>query len=62
MSSCKEVTEEQVDANSAYILFYERQGLDKSHYMPDVTNKEPQTLDNDNDEFDKELRKFCIVQ
>ncbi|CAG0879350.1 unnamed protein product [Cyprideis torosa] len=33
-SSCKEIPESQLDPSSAYMLFYERQGLDKDRYMP----------------------------
>jgi len=55
------VNEDQVDVNSAYILFYERQSLDASVFMPDVGDKEPVTVDGD-DEFDKDFKKFCIVQ
>jgi len=55
------VSEEQVDINSAYILFYERQNLDTSVYMPDVGDKEPVTVEVD-DEFEKDFKKFCIIQ
>ena len=62
MSMCvQEVSEEQVDVNSAYILFYERQILDSGKYMPDIADKEPVTVDVD-DEFEKDFKKFCIVQ
>lgn len=57
----QEVTEEQVDINSAYILFYERQSLDSSIYMPDICDKEPVTVEVD-DDFEKDFKKFCIIQ
>ena len=57
----QEVSEEQVDINSAYILFYERQNLNNSVYMPDVSDKEPVAVEVD-DEFEKDFKKFCIIQ
>jgi len=57
----QEVAEEQVDINSAYILFYQRQNLDTSIYMPDIGDKEPVTVEVD-DEFEKDFKKFCIIQ
>ncbi|CAI9715032.1 ubiquitin carboxyl-terminal hydrolase 32-like [Octopus vulgaris] len=56
-SSCKEVFWEQVDGNSAYILFYERQGVKFSKFMPDVSEKEPDIQEID-DEFESEYRKI----
>lgn len=60
-SSCKEVLWEQVDGNSAYILFYERKGVQFSKFMPDVTGKDPDMQEID-DEFESEYRKMCVVQ
>jgi len=57
----QEVSEEQVDINSAYILFYERQKLDTSVFMPDICDKEPVTVEVD-DEFEKDLKKICTIQ
>ncbi|ESO97934.1 hypothetical protein LOTGIDRAFT_153045 [Lottia gigantea] len=60
-SSCKEIQESQVDTNSAYILFYERHNLDYNKFMPDVTGKEPDISEID-DEFESDLKKICVVQ
>ena len=57
----QEVLWEQVDGNSAYILFYERKGVQFSKFMPDVTGKEPDMQEID-DEFESEYRKMCVVQ
>jgi len=57
----KEVNEDEMDTSSAYILFYERLGLDRGRYMPDVSGKEPQSVDSD-EEFEKDLKKLCIIQ
>lgn len=53
--------QDQVDINAAYILFYERQNLNSSVFMPDTCNKEPVTMEVD-DEFEKDFKKFCVIQ
>ncbi|KAK7088273.1 hypothetical protein V1264_022209 [Littorina saxatilis] len=60
-SSCKEVQEDQLDTNSAYILFYERQDIDFSKFMPDTTGKEPDLAEID-DEFESDFKKMCVIQ
>lgn len=57
-SSCKEVQLDQIDTDSAYMLFYEREGVDYEQYMPDVTGKIPDTSDIDA-EFETDFRKMC---
>lgn len=57
----KEVTEDQVDTNAAYILFYERQDLERGQFMPDITDKEPGVAEAD-EEFDKEFKRMCVLQ
>lgn len=60
-SSCKEVTLDQIDVNSAYILFYEREGIDYNSYLPNVEGMLPDTKDID-DEFESDFRKICCLQ
>ncbi|XP_059179325.1 ubiquitin carboxyl-terminal hydrolase 32-like isoform X2 [Physella acuta] len=60
-SSCKEVPEHQLDKNSAYILFYQRENVDFSPFMPDTTGREPDTSEID-DEFESDFKKMCILQ
>lgn len=57
----QEVQDSQMDTNSAYILFYEQQGVDFSHFMPDTTGKEPDT-EEIVDEFESDFKKMCIIQ
>ncbi|XP_046386606.1 ubiquitin carboxyl-terminal hydrolase 32 isoform X1 [Ischnura elegans] len=59
-SSCKEVTESQIDTSSAYMLFYERKGLCQQRYMPNIEGKVPDVRDLD-EEFDSDLKKLCSV-
>uniref|UniRef100_A0A2R5LJ75 Ubiquitin carboxyl-terminal hydrolase 32 n=1 Tax=Ornithodoros turicata TaxID=34597 RepID=A0A2R5LJ75_9ACAR len=60
-SSCKEVKVDQIDSDSAYMLFYEREGIDYEAYMPDTEGKVPDARDID-DEFENDFRKMCILQ
>lgn len=60
-SMCREVAEEHIDKNSAYILFYEREGLEYSRFMPELCGKEPDTSEID-DEFESDLKKMCVIQ
>ncbi|XP_042906047.1 ubiquitin carboxyl-terminal hydrolase 32 isoform X2 [Parasteatoda tepidariorum] len=59
-SSCKEVQRDQIDTDSAYMLFYEREGIDYEQYMPDVKGKVPDTSDIDA-EFETDFRKMCSL-
>ena len=56
----QEVNESQMDTSSAYMLFYEREGLCQQQYMPNVAGKTPDTRDLE-DEFDSDLKKMCSV-
>ena len=43
------------------MLFYEREGLDISEYLPDIQDKTPD-WSTDDDEFEKEVRRECVIQ
>lgn len=71
-SSCRELTPVRVPAHphpvppidpaSAYLLFYERQGLDYDKYLPDIAGKEPVVSDTDiADPDENDLKKMCVV-
>lgn len=62
-SSCREIHHQpNIDPGSAYLLFYERQGLDYSPYLPNVNDR---TMPNGNllelDDADSDLRKNCVI-
>ncbi|XP_045101683.1 ubiquitin carboxyl-terminal hydrolase 32-like isoform X2 [Portunus trituberculatus] len=59
-SSCKEVNESQIDLNSAYMLFYQREGLSVEKYMPNVDGKVPFPKELD-EESEAEYKKQCTV-
>ncbi|KAJ0172880.1 hypothetical protein K1T71_011056 [Dendrolimus kikuchii] len=71
-SSCRELTPVSlpphpqpvppIDPASAYLLFYERQGLDYEKYLPDIDGKEPVIKDSDiPDPDENDLKKMCVV-
>lgn len=57
-SMCRE--QAPADAKAAYLLFYERQGLDEERFLPDVAGREPVQGDLD-DADDADLRKVCVL-
>ena len=56
----QDIAEDSIDTNSAYILFYERSGLDVAKYMPDIRDREPDIADID-DECESDIKKMCSV-
>ncbi|KQS44270.1 ubiquitin carboxyl-terminal hydrolase 32 isoform X1 [Drosophila erecta] len=64
-SSCREISQKPViDPSAAYLLFYERKGLDYEPYLPNI---EGRTLPNtagvplEVDETEGELKKLCSI-
>lgn len=62
-SSCREIPcQPNIDPGSAYLLFYERQGLNYSPYLPTVDDK---PIPNGNiieaDESDNDMKKLCVI-
>jgi len=59
-SACKEVPVANIDKSSAYILLYEREGLAKSDYLPDLTGLKMDTglLD---EELENDFKKQCVL-
>ena len=51
----------QLDTNAAYILFYQREGVDFHSLMPDITDKTPDK-DEIDDEVESEFKKLCVIQ
>lgn len=74
-SSCKELTpplkaEEHgsgsinpsIDPSSAYMLFYERVGLDYEPYLPNVSERKPVISETElADGEDSDLKKMCTL-
>ncbi|XP_063368814.1 ubiquitin carboxyl-terminal hydrolase 32 [Cydia amplana] len=62
-SMCRELgASPPIDPASAYLLFYERQGLDYERYLPDIKGKEPVIKDSETlDPDESDLRKMCVI-
>lgn len=61
-SSCREINQQtpNIDPSTAYLLFYERQGLDYVPYLPKIDAKQiPNVLEQD--DADNDLRKMCVL-
>lgn len=61
-SSCREINQQQpnIDPSTAYLLFYERQGLDYVPYLPKIDGKQiPNVLEQE--DADNDLRKMCVI-
>lgn len=56
----QEVSESQIDLNSAYMLFYQRDGLSVDKYLPSVEGKVPYPKELD-EESEAEYKKQCTV-
>lgn len=54
------MNESQIDLNSAYMLFYQRDGLSEDKYMPKVEGKVPYPKELD-EEGEAEYKKQCII-
>ncbi|XP_044740622.1 ubiquitin carboxyl-terminal hydrolase 32 isoform X2 [Chrysoperla carnea] len=50
-----------MDTSSAYILFYERSGLNYTPYFPDTSNGSVSVQDTDSDDGDTDPRKNCVI-
>lgn len=62
-SSCREIPNQpNIDPSSAYLLFYERQGLDHLPYLPSVGDRPiPAASLAELEDTDNDLRKMCVI-
>ncbi|XP_028319890.1 ubiquitin carboxyl-terminal hydrolase 32 isoform X2 [Gouania willdenowi] len=61
-SSCKEVNSDEIDTDSAYILFYEQQGVDYSQFLPKVEGKKMADTSSMDEDFESDYKKYCVLQ
>uniref|UniRef100_H3BBL5 Ubiquitin carboxyl-terminal hydrolase 32 n=1 Tax=Latimeria chalumnae TaxID=7897 RepID=H3BBL5_LATCH len=61
-SSCKEVPSEEIDTDSAYILFYEQQGIDYAHFLPKTDGKKMADTSSMDEDFESDYKKYCVLQ
>lgn len=63
-SSCREISQQQpsIDPSSAYLLFYERQGLNYTPYLPHISDRSMQINNTlELDDSDSDLKKMCVL-
>ncbi|XP_062872717.1 ubiquitin carboxyl-terminal hydrolase 32 [Trichomycterus rosablanca] len=61
-SSCKELHSEEIDTDSAYILFYEQQGVDYSQFLPRTDGKKMADTTSMDEDFESDYKKYCVLQ
>ncbi|XP_064820330.1 ubiquitin carboxyl-terminal hydrolase 32-like, partial [Oncorhynchus masou masou] len=61
-SSCKEVHSEEMDTDSAYILFYEQKGVDYSQFLPKTDGKKMADTTSMDEDFESDYKKYCVLQ
>lgn len=58
----QEVNPEETDNDSAYILFYEQQGVDYSQFMPKTDGKKMADTSSIDEDFETDYKKYCVLQ
>ncbi|XP_056612706.1 ubiquitin carboxyl-terminal hydrolase 32 isoform X1 [Triplophysa dalaica] len=61
-SSCKEVHSDEIEPDSAYILFYEQQGVDYSQFLPKTDGKKMADTTSMDEDFESDYKKYCVLQ
>lgn len=62
--SCRlqEVHSDEIDTDSAYILFYEQQGVDYSQFLPKTEGKKMADTTSMDEDFESDYKKYCVLQ
>ena len=60
--SHQEVQSEEIDADSAYILFYEQQGVEYSQFLPKIDGKKMADTSSMDEDFESDYKKYCVLQ
>ncbi|KAJ6653692.1 hypothetical protein lerEdw1_008818 [Lerista edwardsae] len=61
-SSCKELHPDEIDTDSAYILFYEQQGVDYAQFLPKTDGKNMADTSSMDEDFESDYKKYCVLQ
>ena len=57
----QEVESSAIERESPYLLFFEKEGINVSDYLPDVKNSNLD-VSSDDDDFESEVKKYCVLQ
>lgn len=58
----QEVHSEEIDTDSAYILFYEKQGVNYSNFLPKIDGKKMADTSSMDEDFESDYKKYCVLQ
>lgn len=58
----QEVHSEEIDTDSAYILFYEKQGVNYSKFLPKIDGKKMADTSSMDEDFESDYKKYCVLQ
>lgn len=61
-SPFQEVNSEEIDTDSAYILFYEQQGVEYSQFLPKINGKKMADTSSMDEDFESDYKKYCVLQ
>ncbi|XP_012868534.1 PREDICTED: ubiquitin carboxyl-terminal hydrolase 32 [Dipodomys ordii] len=61
-SSCKELHPDEIDTDSAYILFYEQRGIDYAQFLPKIDGKKMADTSSMDEDFESDYKKYCVLQ
>lgn len=61
-SPCQELHPDEIDTDSAYILFYEQQGVDYAQFLPKIDGKKMADTSSMDEDFESDYKKYCVLQ
>nr|XP_030859280.2 ubiquitin carboxyl-terminal hydrolase 6 [Gorilla gorilla gorilla] len=61
-SSCEELHPDEIDTDSAYILFYEQQGIDYAQFLPKIDGKKMADTSSMDEDFESDYKKYSMLQ
>ncbi|XP_042713822.2 ubiquitin carboxyl-terminal hydrolase 32 isoform X5 [Chrysemys picta bellii] len=57
-----ELHPDEIDTDSAYILFYEQQGVDYAQFLPKIDGKKMADTSSMDEDFESDYKKYCVLQ
>nr|XP_055222916.1 ubiquitin carboxyl-terminal hydrolase 6-like isoform X2 [Gorilla gorilla gorilla] len=61
-SICEERHPDEIDTDSAYILFYEQQRIDYAQFLPKIDGKKMADTSSMDEDFESDYKKYCVLQ
>ncbi|KAG8122653.1 putative Ubiquitin carboxyl-terminal hydrolase 32 isoform X1 protein [Naja naja] len=58
----EELHPDEIDTDSAYILFYEQQGVDYAQFLPKIEGKNMADTSSMDEDFESDYKKYCVLQ